>query len=717
MNEETMDIATCGADLKETEKALRESQENFRALLNATTDMAFLMNTEGIVLASNENTARVYGTTLDGLVGRCVYDFLPPQAGKHAREKADEAANTRTPIRFQGSLKGRIFDNSIYQVFDEAGKVKRVAVYSRDITEAIRVQDALRQAEEKYRNIYENATEGIFQASPEGRFISVNPSFAHILGYDSPEDLIQSVANISHTFVDPERRRELMHLLDEKGFVRDFETQMRRKDGGLQWISINSRVVRDREGKVLYREGTNQDITERKRAEEALAESEQRYRTAIENSNDGVAIIKDDAHIYVNRRFVEMFGYDHPGDILGKPIGVTVHPDDAAMVTDLNMQRRQRGLTVPRYEFRGITRDGRVINIDVSAANIMYRGSSASLVYLRDITERKQAEEALKQSHLELERLSRAKSKAVNHISHELKTPLAVIQGNVRLIKRKLQNAGVEENLRSNFEVLERNLDRLFSISKETDEIFRLSQELEAGVLLGDLDRLWKRMEDISEIPLDVSSHWAVVKRWMSQYMSHSALSFQSIDLYPYVQSLMEKAKHKAHDRNIRYEVEGENDLYIFMDPDILGSVLDGLLRNAIENTPDKGLIRLAVEQKDEAIAVRITDFGVGIREENLQYLFGGLFDTQDTDYYMSKKPYEFGAGGKGFDLLRMKMYGKRFGFDISVESRRCVCIPTDQDICPGDISRCTYCKTPDDCERYGSTTFTVSFPRNEKET
>jgi signal transduction histidine kinase len=222
-------------------------------------------------------------------------------------------------------------------------------------------------------------------------------------------------------------------------------------------------------------------------------------------------------------------------------------------------------------------------------------------------------------------------------------------------------------------------------------------------------------MEDISEMPPDVSSCWAVVKRWMSRYMSHSSLSFQSIDLYPYIRSLVEKTKQKANGRNIRYEVEGENDLYIFMDPDILGSVLEGLLRNAIENTPDQGLIRLTVEQKDEAIAVHITDFGVGIREENLQYLFGGLFYTKDADYYMSKKQYEFGAGGKGFDLLRMNMYGKRFGFDISVESRRCFCIPTDQDICPGDISRCTYCKTPDDCEYYGSTTFAVSFPLNEK--
>jgi PAS domain S-box-containing protein len=703
-------------DLREAEKALKESQENFRALLNATTDMAFLIDTDGIVLASNENTAHVYGTTLDILIGRRIYDFLPPQAAHHAREKAEEAAKTREPIRFQGTLKGRIFDNSIYQVFDETGNVKRIAIYARDITEALGAQNALKQAEEKYRNMYENATEGIFRVSPEGRLISANPSLAHIHGYDSPEDLIQSVPNISQIYVDPGRRLEMVRLLEKNGFVRNFEAPMRRKDGGLHWVSINARVFRDAEGKVAYTEGTNQDITERKKAEEALAESEERYRTAIENSNDGVAIIKEDTHIYVNRRFVEMFGYERPEDIVGKPVVVVVHPDDAAMVMDLNKQRRRGDLVVPRYEFRGITRDGKTINIEVSAAGIKYKGSSAILVYLRDITERKQAEEALRQSHLELERLNRAKSKAVNHISHELKTPLAVIQGNVRLLKRKIQSAGLDEGARSNFEVLERNLDRLFSISKETDEIFRLSQELEAGVLLGDLDRLWQRMEDISEIPPEVSSHWAVVKDWMSRYMSRSALFFRPIDLYPYVKSLLEKVRQKAPERDLRYQVEGENDLYVFMDPDILNSVLEGLIRNAIENTPDKGLIHVAVEQKDEAIAVHITDYGVGIREENLKYIFDGLFDTQDTDYYTSKRPYEFGAGGKGFDLLRMKMYGKRFGFDISVESRRCVCIPTDQDLCPGDISSCTHCKTPEDCAHYGSTTFTVSFPMSKRE-
>ena len=99
------------------------------------------------------------------------------------------------------------------------------------------------------------------------------------------------------------------------------------------------------------------------------------------------------------------------------------------------------------------------------------------------------------------------------------------------------------------------------------------------------------------------------------------------------------------------------------------------------------------------------------LQEEQLRYLFDGLFDTRETDLYTSKKPYDFGAGGKGFDLLRMKMYGKRFGFDISVESRRCAFIPGDRDLCPGSIAECEFVSDQAGCVASGGTTFTVSFP------
>ncbi len=149
------------------------------------------------------------------------------------------------------------------------------------------------------------------------------------------------------------------------------------------------------------------------------------------------------------------------------------------------------------------------------------------------MTERKKAEEALIQSRNALESLNRAKTKAVNHISHELKTPLSVIQGSMRLIRRKLEPTAQYASIRELVDSIERNLQRLFNISRETDQIFRLSQELEAVMLVGDLDRLWQRMESLSEVPADVRGHWNALREWVGQYFAASTQFFQSIDCTP----------------------------------------------------------------------------------------------------------------------------------------------------------------------------------------
>ena len=207
-----------------------------------------------------------------------------------------------------------------------------------------------------------------------------------------------------------------------------------------------------------------------------------------------------------------MFGYDSLDEIIGRPITIIVHPDDQERVKSIN-RRRQKGEPVPsRYEFRGITKDERTIFIEVSATGIIYRNEPVSLVYLRDVTERKLAEEVLLRSHKELEQLNRVKTKAVNHISHELKTPLAVIQGNLRVLQRKIEASSLNLSLKGILAALERNAERLLRIQREADEIFRTSQELEAATLTDELDLLRQRMSGFGNVPAEVWSHWGALK-------------------------------------------------------------------------------------------------------------------------------------------------------------------------------------------------------------
>jgi len=148
---------------------------------------------------------------------------------------------------------------------------ERTAELSSEVTERLRVEDALRKAEKKYRSIFENSIEGIFQTTTDGSYISANPALARIYGYASPSELIASLDDIGgKLYVDPLRRDEFMRLVQEQGAVSDFESQVRRRDGTVIWISEKARAVQDERGEVLYYEGAVEDITERKLAAETL---------------------------------------------------------------------------------------------------------------------------------------------------------------------------------------------------------------------------------------------------------------------------------------------------------------------------------------------------------------------------------------------------------------------------------------------------------------
>jgi len=173
---------------------------------------------------------------------------------------------------------------------DEVGELARsfndMAAQLHDSFEILEAKnEELRLAEENYHSIFENALEGIFQSSPEGRFLNVNPALATLLGYDSPKEMMAIVQEIAHQiYVDDNKRDELQHILTERGEIRDFEFEAYRRDRSTIWVAIWARVVKDLQGNLLYYEGTCIDITQRKQEEEALQRQMMELRLEIDQN-------------------------------------------------------------------------------------------------------------------------------------------------------------------------------------------------------------------------------------------------------------------------------------------------------------------------------------------------------------------------------------------------------------------------------------------------
>jgi len=269
------------------------------------------------------------------------------------------------------------------------------------LEERKRAEDAFRKAEEKYRSIFENAIEGIYQTTPGGRYIQMNPAFASMFGYASPEEMVAQVTVIGkQLYVDPMDRERLKDALSNQGYVKGFEAEQRRKDGTKFWISINAHSVRDADGTIIYYEGTNIDITDRKHAEEALRKAEEKYRSIFENAVEGIYQSTPDGHyIEVNPAFARIFGYNSPEDLKSevKDIGRQLYVDHEKRKECIRILR-EKGSGIFEVQIR--RKDGSVGWVSNNVRAVM--DSSGKINHfegvVEDITQRKWADEALQES-------------------------------------------------------------------------------------------------------------------------------------------------------------------------------------------------------------------------------------------------------------------------------------------------------------------------------
>jgi PAS domain S-box-containing protein len=386
----------------DAKEALRVAQARTESVLASLADTHILFDQEWRYVYVNEAAVRAIGRPREEILGHTLWELYPDIVGTELDRQYRRAMEQRVALSFDFyySSDDTWWENHFYPA------PEGLAVFATNITERKRAEEALRQAEQKYRDIFENAGEGIFQSTPDGRYIAANPALARMYGFASPEEFIRSRTDISReTYADPQRREEFKRLLEAHGMVRGFELQGLHKDGSRIWITVNARAVRDQHGKVLYYEGTGQDITERKRAEEALRESEERYRELFENAKDATYVHDlSGRYTSVNRAAEKLSGRSR-NEIIGRSFIDFVPPEQIQIVSEhLHQKLVKEGET--SYETEVISSDGRRIPVEVNSHLIYENGAGISVQgTARDITERKRAEQALRQSE---ERFSKA---------------------------------------------------------------------------------------------------------------------------------------------------------------------------------------------------------------------------------------------------------------------------------------------------------------------
>lgn len=248
---------------------------------------------------------------------------------------------------------------------------------------------------ERYRHLFEQTPIMIFITDKNGTILDINRAGAEMLGYSSTEELIGLDARY-HLYVNPEDRLVFQQLIERKGYVREFETQMRKKDGSIIDVSITSAIRRDKEGNITGYEGFVMDITDKKRTQRILQESEERYRTVLENSLVGICFHQNGLFQYLNRRLVTMLGYQTADELVGKPFWELIHPDDREIVKKRGIQRQKNQFQPQQYTFRALRKDGSVLWAELWASPATFRGHPAVVVFVADISERLRAEEEIR---------------------------------------------------------------------------------------------------------------------------------------------------------------------------------------------------------------------------------------------------------------------------------------------------------------------------------
>ncbi|QXE88999.1 PAS domain-containing protein [Geomonas subterranea] len=616
---------------------LEESRKRLAAVFDTVQVGIVIIDAEThAIVDANPKAVEMIGTDREGMVGSVCHCFICPEETGHC------------PITDQGQR----IDNAERQLLKANGDtitivktVARVNLHGRDhliesfldITDRKRAEEELKESEERYRDILENANDLIQSVDAKGNFIYVNNAWKRTLGYSDEDVASMNIFDV----IKPCCQNHCATMFDElKSGARipRVEVEFVAKDGRSIILegSINCNTS---SGRAISTRGIFRDITERKKMEAELTQSEDRYRKLFENAPEAILVQHEGRYVCANREACNLLGVESPEELIGHSIFSFVHPDYHAMVVERIQHINDTGEPSPLRESRMVQKDGTVIDVEAVATGIVFQGQQAIQVIIRDITERKQVEEQRRELNTRLEKMVEEKTRHLKEAqtkliqsekmatlgeviagaAHELNNPLAGILGAIQMLRSNALHHPIDPELMEGIDVLESIESAAVRCQKIVEDLVRFTTQVRCNFSMMDINEV---LRDTLEI--------------MSGPFAEQKITVQ-LDLDPEVP-----------------QIEGD-----FVK---LLEVYVNLLQNAKSALPDGGSIDLCtalVKKYGEPlqVSVVIRDNGCGIPPQNLAKIFDPFFTTKPA--------------GRGPGLGLTVCYGivKRHGGDIDVRS------------------------------------------------
>ncbi len=623
------------------------------------------------------------------------------------------------------------------------GKIIGALETLQDITERKRAEAAIIESQIRYRTLLDFVPYPIVVTTLDRKIFYINPAFSDVFGWSQKEIAGKKIPYIPDNLKEDANKNFM--VLKKKKALQRYITKRKTKDGRIIDVAVTAtlysgfhnepggilEIMRDitweiwneKRQKAILR--ISQSLPEYPDLEELL-DFISREIKRLTNTEGALVILLDEEKQELFFMGAAFDDEDREKRVKGIRFGLTelvagevIRTGEPVIVHDTSKTEhsyperdKKFGYHTRNFLLVPLRSGERIIGV-LGAINIKEGQFDQSHVELLSMVagtvalsvENARFSHEIKKAYRKLSENNRAKDKAINHLSHELKTPLSVLGGSLKILENKLK-ALPDKKWKSAMDRATRNLERLSQIQDEAEDIM---QGIPMTKILCDnyMDLIEHFMaKEMGELPA-----FKTVREKIEKLLTPKEPKPVVFDPAKMTKERIIALKPLFSHRKIDIIQRIKPCSCISMPVDAFNKIIDGLIRNAVENTPDHGKIEIRVMPYAKGSEIIIHDFGVGIIENQKKRIFEGFFTARDTMSYSSKNPFDFNAGGKGADLLRMKIFSIRYNFRIEMESIRCMFIPEEKDTCPGDIDNCEFCKDATDCFKSGQTLFSLIFP------